>query len=664
MEMTLRDGIEQHVDNVLASWVGTVEKSKKSVDDPIYRTFVLSPHELYLLNCPLIQRLRWIHQSGLAYLVYPTANHSRFEHALGTCMLADKFWKALEDLNPRIVDDTDRQETRIAALLHDVGQLPFSHVSEELISSTPQVRSEYVNKNSKFAKCSPHEILSYFVVSTKAFRDLFNDLMTRYRLSLDIENIAKMIIGNTTDPKDQWKADIINGVFDADVLDEMLRDSYFSGLPVHFDIERFLNTLQIRQGESRRIVSGVEEMRTIEQIMFNKLLLHSAVYNHHAVRASECMIKSALEYFIDEKESIHGRVYSHPADLLALTDNDILENQESAALSQIGHCVKTGHLYKRAIVISRQTVTGESLHNLLDLLKLKNDALVSLRKLIAERVGSAQQYHHIWIDLPETPSVREAVMWEVQITPGTYRDVNSIFPLAGWLAAYAESKWTGHVFCFPDRLQAIFEAARETFEDLFDIEFTANARLDQRPEVSPADRPPKPDSSPQRSCKPKTKLQNPFAGWNRTPKQKAISSGVFVVHGRDTRSRLELELMLREFGLRPIVLSEQPEMGRTIIEKLEQHASNVGFAFVLLTPDDVASYRNRQASRARQNVILEYGLFVGLLGRKRICCLLKGDLELPSDMQGIAYIRFTKSLDEIRHKIAKELRAADYKVDL
>lgn len=143
------------------------------------------------------------------------------------------------------------------------------------------------------------------------------------------------------------------------------------------------------------------------------------------------------------------------------------------------------------------------------------------------------------------------------------------------------------------------------------------------------------------------------------------SKSVFVVHGRDLKPLKELKAMLVGFGLSPIVLHEKPSGSRTIVEKLEKH-SDVGYAFVILTPDDIGSSSDAPftSPRARQNVILEFGYFIGKLERDRVCCLHKGDVELPSDMHGIVYIPFGESVNDIRDKIIKELTEAGYKVKM
>lgn len=169
-------------------------------------------------------------------------------------------------------------------------------------------------------------------------------------------------------------------------------------------------------------------------------------------------------------------------------------------------------------------------------------------------------------------------------------------------------------------------------------------------------------------------------------KETSISKNVFIVHGRDHKPVKELKAMLSEFGLNPIVLHEQPSASRTIVEKLEQY-SDVGYAFIILTPDDIGisthgiptkkafmtitvatgKDQNKPSEflkpRARQNVVLEFGYFMGLLGRDRVCCLHKGNVELPSDMHGIVYIPFKDSIDEVKDKIIKELEAAGYQIE-
>lgn len=147
-------------------------------------------------------------------------------------------------------------------------------------------------------------------------------------------------------------------------------------------------------------------------------------------------------------------------------------------------------------------------------------------------------------------------------------------------------------------------------------------------------------------------------------KKMPLSNRILIVHGHDTASKEELARILEKAKLEPIILHEQAEKGRVLIEKFEEHASEVGYAFVILTPDDVGGARggkpNQLKPRARQNVIFEFGYLMGKLGRDRICCLHTGDIEKPSDLEGLVYVPYHKSVHEVYEKIMKELRAAHY----
>lgn len=139
----------------------------------------------------------------------------------------------------------------------------------------------------------------------------------------------------------------------------------------------------------------------------------------------------------------------------------------------------------------------------------------------------------------------------------------------------------------------------------------------------------------------------------------------FVVHGRDDSAKESVARFLQNLGVTPVVLHEQASGGRTIIEKLE-HYGKVAFAVVLLTPDDegrLAGSTEDFRPRARQNVLLELGYFVGLLGRKNVCALCRPPVEIPSDWDGVVWVPMDEH-DGWKMKLAKELRAAGFTVDL
>lgn len=143
------------------------------------------------------------------------------------------------------------------------------------------------------------------------------------------------------------------------------------------------------------------------------------------------------------------------------------------------------------------------------------------------------------------------------------------------------------------------------------------------------------------------------------------ASRVFVVHGRDHGTRDSVARFLEKKDLYPVILSEQPDEGLTIIEKFEKHANSVGFAVVLLTPDDVGGIKEDNGNlrqRARQNVILELGFFLGRLGRDRVCAVIKGDVESPSDYHGVLYIPLD-AYEGWQKQLARNLKAAGFKIE-
>lgn len=171
-------------------------------------------------------------------------------------------------------------------------------------------------------------------------------------------------------------------------------------------------------------------------------------------------------------------------------------------------------------------------------------------------------------------------------------------------------------------------------------------------------------------------LENDEFGELKKPKSLSksplLSNKVFVVHGHDQGLKTDVERFLHEIGLEPVVLHRVADQGATLIEKFEKH-SDVGFAFILLTPDEI-SYTVDQMKiednkrifefRARPNVIFEFGYFVGKLGRERVCCLHKGNVVVPSDLNGLVYKKIDDSIESQAFLIVKELKAAGYNIKM
>lgn len=140
------------------------------------------------------------------------------------------------------------------------------------------------------------------------------------------------------------------------------------------------------------------------------------------------------------------------------------------------------------------------------------------------------------------------------------------------------------------------------------------------------------------------------------------NKNVFVVHGHDLEAKGALRDFLVKLGLNPIILDEQDDKGMTIIEMFEYYAGVCSFAFILVTPDDQmsASEKSDKAMwRARQNVIMELGWFIAHLGRERVAILYRAGAEIPSDIHGVLYARFDRSVSEVSEKIRQRLKGVN-----
>lgn len=149
------------------------------------------------------------------------------------------------------------------------------------------------------------------------------------------------------------------------------------------------------------------------------------------------------------------------------------------------------------------------------------------------------------------------------------------------------------------------------------------------------------------------------------PDSSVIGDDVFVVHGHDDLTKQTVARFVTQLvGREPVILHEQADRGRTIIEKFEEHAASAACAIVLLTGDDIGGPQGGNSSpRARQNVVLELGFFLGKLGRNRVVILHGVDVELPSDLNGVLYVPLDSS-GAWRNSVARELEAAGLEINL
>lgn len=444
-------------------------------------------------------------------LKYPSATHNRFEHSLGVTIIATKFAEAIRDKEKDMMSQETLCELRLAGILHDIGHGPFSHISERVYYSFPDVFQDVLqefNENPKFSKSDskPHEMLSYLIVTSSCFKDLFEDNMRKkYDMpNIDLDRVANIIVGDMEDLSEAYISDIINGAFDADKLDYIPRDRYFTGLKMEVDIDRIMYTISIldekaakeEYGGRRGLMIDISGSPFVEQVLFNKMLLYTSVYHHHKVRTLECMLCSFFEAALDNNLEINGRPFDRVTDFLSVADPDILTLEgKPEELKPFIERILNRALLKRALVISRNTVKepkglrkDDPVMPYQDLLSLQEDPrrIRYLRELIVQEADTELTPYDVWIDLPKNPSFKEASHTLVKITDEKRRKLHRIIPMNRWLIGYEENKWKGHVFCPPfyQYRRKVNEAALKVFRRELNLEFNNFAtELAKNPEM-------------------------------------------------------------------------------------------------------------------------------------------------------------------------------------
>ena len=288
------------------------------VRDPLWNNIRLEPEALAVVDTPAVQRLRYVRQLGHAFLVYPGATHSRFEHALGAYQLARRVLDHLEDAGDARVDPVERRLLKLAALLHDIGHYPFSHALEE-------------------AGLPHHEVL--------AARHLASGELAARLTELDTpaERLLALIRGEAAEPL----ARLVAGSLDVDKLDYLCRDAWMCGVPYGvIDVDRLLSSLTLAPGPDGRPTLGLHEkgLAALESLLFAKYQMYRNVYWHHAVRSATVMFKRLV------RRAIAARQLAAEAVALA-TDDGLIHDIMRADATGLAKALRERRLAKRALDI-------------------------------------------------------------------------------------------------------------------------------------------------------------------------------------------------------------------------------------------------------------------------------------------------------------------------
>ena len=288
------------------------------IRDPLWNNIRVDPLALRLIDTRAFQRLRYVRQLGLAYLVYPGASHSRFEHALGAYNLARHALAMLEERG--FLQGLPADEclvVRCAALLHDIGHYPYSHALEEI-------------------GALHHEEVARPLITTGEVADVL-----REELGHDApERIMALVRGRS----DSALAGLISGSLDLDKIEYLKRDAFMCGVNYgDIDVDRLLNSLTVvddPDGKGRAVGLYEKGLSALESLLFAKYQMYRNVYWHHAVRSATAMYKRLVDGAL--------RAGSLSAETLAAyTDEGLLYELARRAPSPLLSALRERRLYKR-----------------------------------------------------------------------------------------------------------------------------------------------------------------------------------------------------------------------------------------------------------------------------------------------------------------------------
>ncbi|MDW0205434.1 MAG: HD domain-containing protein [Nitrososphaeraceae archaeon] len=237
------------------------------ITDPIHKFIRFTELEKKIIDSNVFQRLRRIKQLAGAHLVYPAAQHSRFEHSLGTMHVAGLAGEHLFSIG--VIDKESIQELRVASLLHDIGHGPFSHLFEEALKVTGN---------------SNHETLGAKIICKTELGDILSDY------GFSPQTISEISFGNS---KVKFKNEIISGSLSSDLMDYLPRDGFFTGVEYgKVDHNRIINSFRVT--DSKSLALDISSFYSFESMIISRFEMFRAVYFHKTVRSAEVMLLHSI----------------------------------------------------------------------------------------------------------------------------------------------------------------------------------------------------------------------------------------------------------------------------------------------------------------------------------------------------------------------------------
>lgn len=245
--------------------------------DNVHGYIGITELEREIIDTRIFQRLRRVKQLGLADLVFPGGTHTRFAHSLGSLFVMDAVLCRL--LEQKCVDQADLQKLRLAALLHDVGHYPFSHVIEQVMRERHGDRAK-------------HEPMSAHIITSTEIRDV----LTKY--GYNAEEIASIIQSTSNTKLFNY---LLSSDLDIDKMDYLLRDAYHTGVAYgSIDIDRLFQTISVNKETNAQLAVLQKGKHAIENLLIGRYHMYQSVYYHKTVTAFELMLQSAYKRLLSE----------------------------------------------------------------------------------------------------------------------------------------------------------------------------------------------------------------------------------------------------------------------------------------------------------------------------------------------------------------------------
>lgn len=385
----------------------------KTIKDPVHGYISVDERILPLLDSPHVQRLRYIRQLGFSHMVYPGANHTRFEHSLGTMHLAGIL---AESLN---LGEREILLSMVSGLLHDIGHGPFSHATEPLLE--------------RFTGRRHHEI------EHMLNGDEIGEALDR--LDLEPDEVCRMIEGR------HELSGIIHGDLDVDRMDYLMRDAHYTGVPYGtVDAQRLIHSTILSEKGAALKDSGII---AAESLLIARTLMRPTVYFHHVSRIAETMVKMAAVKHLE----IIGKDFA--PELLSLDDASFcveLMSSESESASSLMKNLMKRSLYKRSIYVGLDHIRISSV--------LRRPDSIDEERISAEIAESAGiDNDQVLVDIPPFPSPMSVdVMVENQ---NDLVSLEEMSPLLNTLNDTRRIQWRMGIYTLPEYRKIVEEAGTE-----------------------------------------------------------------------------------------------------------------------------------------------------------------------------------------------------------